>query len=577
VESNNEGSIHESNGSSGGDAGQILRQITDDIWAHWLERDVEIRLLEGLNAVDLPPVSYEQAQEEAMFNRSILERLNRIQPEALAYADQLTLKTLQWDFDILVAQAQHFWLMSPVTPYSSPLNGAHRAFASFAFEKDADLQEYVNLLQKYPTMVDATRERVSRQREQGILLPREELSLVIPFLQSVTRDPAHSIFQVAEDRLEPVKQAGTEVFRDHVARIISTEINPALQRLADTFSDDYVSAAPEDVGLSQYQGGEDFYRLLIRYHTTLPLPPDEVHAMGLEAVAALETQMDDLRQTLGFEGSRAEFQQFLRNDPRFFAKTPEEVGERLMGHIRAIEPEIDAFFSHLPKAPYGVKRLEPHLEGAMTFGYYDLPKPSEPVGYYKYNGSNLDQRSLYNAAGLIYHELIPGHHFQVALQMENQSLPKVRRLPSHSAYVEGWAEYAAELAKKMGMYQDPYDLYGRLMMDMFLAVRLVVDTGMNYYRWPRERAEAYMRDHVLESDRQIYTETLRYSVDLPGQALAYKIGSLKMKELRERAEKALSAGFDIRRYHDMILRHGSIPLSLLEWHVGNFIQWEKSL
>lgn len=210
----------------------------------------------------------------------------------------------------------------------------------------------------------------------------------------------------------------------------------------------------------------------------------------------------------------------------------------------------------------------------MTFGYYEAPSQSEPKGFYNYNGSNLEERSLIWAEGLIYHELVPGHHFHIASQSENESLPDFRRESFHSAFGEGWAEYASWLGLEMGLYQDPYSLYGKYMMDMFLSTRLVVDTGMNYLEWPHSRAVKFMKENLLESDTQIHSETLRYSVDMPGQALAYKLGSMKMFELREKAQKVLEKKFDIRKFHEAILGNGSMPLPILEWHIDWFLEKE---
>jgi uncharacterized protein (DUF885 family) len=211
----------------------------------------------------------------------------------------------------------------------------------------------------------------------------------------------------------------------------------------------------------------------------------------------------------------------------------------------------------------------------MTFGNYELPSPASPKGYYRFNGGQLAQRPLMNAAALIYHELIPGHHFQMNLQRENESLPEFRRQTDHTAFLEGWAEYASELGLEMGLYADPWDEYGRLGMDMFLSTRLVVDTGMNLLGWPRQKAIDYMLDHVLESETQVVSETLRYSAERPGQALAYKMGGRKFRELRTRAETALGDRFDIRRFHDALIGSGSMPLAVLEKHIDWWIGEEK--
>jgi uncharacterized protein (DUF885 family) len=309
--------------------------------------------------------------------------------------------------------------------------------------------------------------------------------------------------------------------------------------------------------------------------TTLDVTPEEVHKAGLDGIAALNAELDAVRRKVGFTGSLAEFRQFLKTDARFFPKTPEEVGERLMAAQNRIVPKVPEFFGKTPKAPFGVKRLESQLEGAMTFGYYQTPTVSEAEGRYRYNGSNLKERSLLNAGALISHELVPGHHFQINLQRENATLPKFRRESGYNAFTEGWGDYASDLAGPMGMYADPYDWCGRLSMDLFLTSRLVVDTGMNYFGWPRAKAIAYMKENTLQSDAEIDTETLRYSSDLPAQALAYKMGMRKLVALREKAKKALGAKFDIRKYHDAVLGIGSAPLDVLERHIDWFIAQER--
>jgi uncharacterized protein (DUF885 family) len=242
-----------------------------------------------------------------------------------------------------------------------------------------------------------------------------------------------------------------------------------------------------------------------------------------------------------------------------------------MAPMRAFEPKLTTLFGRLPKAPYGVERLDPSLEGSMTFGYYHPPSPAEPRGLYYFNGSKLDERPLVGAAALIFHELAPGHHFQISLQADSASLPSIRRETWSTAFTEGWAEYASGLADEYGGYADAYARYGRLLMEMFVSVRLVVDTGMNRLGWSREQAADYMRERLIETDTQIATETLRYSCDIPGQALGYKLGAWKIGALRERAARELGARFDLRAFHDLLLATGAVPLTVLESRVDEWI------
>jgi uncharacterized protein (DUF885 family) len=301
------------------------------------------------------------------------------------------------------------------------------------------------------------------------------------------------------------------------------------------------------------------------------MTPQQIHELGLREVERINRDMQQVRDSLGFKGTKADFQQFLKTDPRFFAKTPEEVGERLMNDVHRIEPHLAQYFSIFPKAKYDVQRLNPALEGSITFGYYQQPTATDAIGHYYYNGSKLNERNLLFAQALIAHELVPGHHFQIARQEENQNLPAFRRETFDTAFVEGWGEYAAYLGNEMGLYEDPYDRYGRLMMDMLLSMRLVVDTGMNALGWSRERAADFMRENTLLSETEISTETLRYAVDMPAQALAYKIGSLKMIELRRNAQQQLGPRFDVRQFHEWIIGSGSMPLPILERHVADEI------
>src|SRR5262249_42804232 len=232
------------------------------------------------------------------------------------------------------------------------------------------------------------------------------------------------------------------------------------------------------------------------------------------------------------------------------------------------------FAGRIRAATSGANPLEPQLEGPLTFGYYQTPTAQDATGYYRYNGSKLSERTLLGAGSLIAHELVPGHHFQINLQRESTALPKFRRESFYNAFTEGWGDYASDLAGQMGMYADPYDRAGRLSMDLFLTSRLVVDTGMNALGWTRERAVAYMKENTLQSDTEIATETLRYSCDLPAQALAYKMGMRQFVELREKARRALASKFDVRRFHDAVLGSGSLPMDLLANHVDSWIQHE---
>jgi len=564
--------IYSGSYSASPDGSQTLKQIENDYWQHLLNETPYLRLKYALPIEQLPDISYEKAKSETAFYQSILDRLMKVQTTDLSHEDSLSFQILKWDNTNNVEGLKYFWLDTPVTPYASPIPIVHRIFTEYQFQNKQDLEHYQKLLEQYPLFVKAVEDKMREQDNRGIVLPKDELAQVLGFLRSFEKDSGQSIFRVNEDRLKGLAAVDTGNFQKSIAGIIDTEVVPALKRLTDFLAGDYSKNAPDTVGLWQYPNGRDYYRYLAKIHVTLDITPEEVHAIGMNEVERINAKMKEIRDSLGFQGSKAEFHHFLKTDPRFFPKTADEMGAKLLSFITRIEPKIDSYFLSRPRAPYGVRRLEPALEGAMTFGYYQDPTKFEPEGDYYYNGSNLNERSLLFAGALIYHELVPGHHFQICLQSENEGLPHFRREGYTTAFVEGWAEYASALAGEMGMYQDPYEQYGRLAMEIMLATRLVVDTGMNDLGWSRSKAMEFMKENVLLSDTEIASETLRYSTDIPGQALAYKMGSNRIRELREEAKDALKERFDIRKFHDAVLGSGAMPLSVLHDHILWFIR-----
>ncbi len=531
---------------------EILKLAVDDYWQRQLENNVSLQIKFGLPIKHLPDPSYAQAQRDASFAESLLRRLEQIDATHLEGEDELTFRILRWRLQRQAEGLRFFWVQSPITPYASDINAVNRVFRVHKLEPP----ERARLIGEYGRYVDQLAEVVSEQRRRGYLIARPEIAPVRAMIASFVQPPEKSFLHGTDD---------STATRDAIATIA----NPALQRLGAVLSPEYETQASEAVGMANVPGGADAYRWLVKVHTSLEMTPEEIHQLGLREVERIARELDEIRQRVGYQGMLAEFRHFLKTDPRFFAKSPEEIGERFNGYVRKIEPHIPRFFARTPRAGYGVQRLDPALEASMTFGYYQVPTATEAVGKYLYNGSKVNERNLLFTPALMLHELIPGHHFQIARQSENETLPPFRRETYDTAFTEGWGEYSATLGREMGLYEDPYDHAGRLMMDSLLSVRLVVDTGMNALGWSRERAMQYMRENTFQSETEIATETLRYSVDIPGQALAYKVGSLKMLELREAARKALGPRFDIKAFHEWIIASGSMPLAILEQHVGS--------
>ncbi len=554
-----------------------VKEIADADWQHTLEQSLFLRFKFGLPIKKLPDLSVEQAWKDASYARSLISKIDAVPQQKLDHEDTLTLDILRWQAQTVVEGQKYYWLAFPVTPYvaGQSLNFVHQVLAGQRFKTADDLANYLGLADKYAALLDQMLAKIKGQDQKGIRLPKPEIPVVVA-LFSAHRANTEKIFGVQSSRLDGLADAAKSDFQTKLQVSIKERINPAFDRLLAFLQGDYEQRAPEVVGYSQYPDGKAYYRYLVRLYTTLDLTPEQVHEIGLQRVAEGSRRMRQIRDGLGFKGSQAEFHQMLRTNPRFLAKTPAEVEERYMSYIRRMEPLIARYFAKTPKAPYGVKRLNPAIEASMTFGYYQPPTADNPVGQYHYNGSQLQDRSLVMAGPLIYHELIPGHHFHLASQNENTALPMVRReFSAAGAFNEGWGNYAADLAAEAGLLDDPYDQYGKAISDMFFSVRLVVDTGMNYFGWSLQRGRDYMKEHAFQSEPEINSETLRYSVDLPGQALGYRIGMDKIGELRRKAKEKSGDKFDIRAFHHAVLGSGAMPLSILEKHIDWFIASEK--
>jgi uncharacterized protein (DUF885 family) len=554
-------------------ASDQLSRIIDEVWEHRLDRDVYLQLRHGVPVTRIPGISLEEAEEEAAFGNKILGELGGIESSDLSHEESLTLEFIQDGMRRRLEAVDYYWLFFPITPYSSHFSlGVYLQvlFKTFRFESNEDAYRYLGLAGDYAKIIRQMQEKLLEQTQRNLLLPRPALAGIVQTLRGLQASSA--ALSVESERTEVLDGQTVSALRDGVETLLETEVVPGFGRLLEHLDADYAARAPNAVGASINEGGRSYYEYLIRLHSTQDLTADEVHKVGHEQMQMLGDQMEQVRVQLGFTGSAAEFHQQLLSDKRFYAKSPEDVEAKYMGYIRKLEPLVDQYFEILPEAPYGVERLDPSLEGSMTYGYYEPPTPQRPVGRYRYNGSQLESRSLLNSAAIIYHELVPGHHFHLARQSENDALPGSRRYAiEFGAFNEGWAEYASDLGKEMGLYEDPYDMYGRLAHERFIASRLVLDTGMNALGWTLDEARKYMSENTLESDVQVATETLRYSTDLPAQALAYRLGHLKILELRQRAEKALDRKFDIRAFHEAILGSGAMPLWLLEKHIDWFI------
>lgn len=553
------------------DASTQLRAIADEVYAWRLEREPQMRLVKGMPVTRLPRVDEESAREAAEFARRMQARTAAIDAGALRHADELFRQSLNHWLVVTVDAERYYWLVFVVTPYQG--GDIHQmVFQALAAQEIATPEQgraYLRLVGEYVDIVSDMRQKTLKQRARGLLVPAVAIDSAVELVRQI-RTVAPDRLKLSDARLSKLPAADAQRLRSDLSTLLERKLLPELDRLVGVFDTDYRAAAPRTVGLRQYPDGEAFYRHLIRSYTGVDMTATELHEIGRSSLVDIDRQLARIRTQLGFKGTRAQFHDHLKTDPRWLAKTPGDVEARYMEYVGRIEPRIPEFFSVLPKAPYGVKRLDPAAEPGMTYGYYQRPNAADASGYYRYNGSGLERRTLVGAQHLIYHELIPGHHFQIALEQERADAHPLRAFMASTVYAEGWAEYAAGLAEEMDLYE-PYDRYGHLMMRSFVATRLVVDTGLNALGWTLDQARDAMRAGTLESDVQIASELLRYSTDIPGQALAYYLGYDRIQAWRARAERELGEKFDLRAFNDAVLSAGSVPLDVLESHIEWFI------
>ena len=358
--------------------------------------------------------------------------------------------------------------------------------------------------------------------------------------------------------------------------LVSNGVKPKERAYVQMMQADYLPKAAESLAARGLPDGSRYYAWLVRHHTTTSLSPDQVHALGEQEVARIRGRMNSVIAETGFKGSFPEFLAFLRSDPRFYAKSPEELLEHASEIVKRIDDKLPANFATLPRLTFGVRPVPPEIAEGYTSARYWNGSPQQGIaGGFMVNTSHLDQRPLYELPALALHEAIPGHHLQIALSQERTDLPFFRREGSIDAYVEGWALYSEGLGEEMGIYRDPYERFGRLSMEMWRACRLVADTGIHWLGWTREQARSCFTDNTALAAKNIDVELDRY-ISWPGQALAYKIGELRIEAMRRRAEGALGAHFDIRRFHDQILLPGPLPLDLLDQRIDAWIKTEKA-
>lgn len=464
------------------------------------------------------------------------------------------------------------------TSYSNPWQGAAGQGERTAFRRKADYAHYLDRLDQFPktndTLIDITAQAV----KGGYVQPCVSL---VGFEQTITgviqQDATKSRFYAPFTRTKPVDATDAEwaALQARAKKTVTEVINPAYAKAAAFYRTSYAPKCAKAVGVSAQPDGARYYAFRIRQLTTTDLSAEQIHKIGLDEVARIRAEMAAVAKKAGF-ATREAFVVELRTNPKYYAKTPEELMAAAAVQAKDIDGKMPGFFNRMARLPYGLKRIPAETAEGTTTAYYGPGNPELGLaGHYYVNTSKLDQRPLYELPALTAHEAVPGHHHQIALQQELETAKFRRYLANFTAFTEGWGLYSERIGIEMGIYDTPEKEMGRLSYEMWRACRLVVDTGIHAKGWTKEQAVQFMLDNTALSAANIDAEVNRY-ISWPGQALGYKLGEIKIRELRARAEKALGVEFDVKRFHDAVLEQGAVPLDVLDAQIDTFIAAEKA-
>jgi uncharacterized protein (DUF885 family) len=557
-----------------------LHALFDEEWNFRLAEEPVFATSTGNHQYDdrLPHVTKAAQTRRVEFWRNLLGRLEKIDRARLSHDDQINYDIFKLRLEDNRANFEHKAYLIPFTVD----DGFHIGFARLPNQAPRatvlDYENYSKRLRAFPEYVAQHLELLKEGLQTGMTMPQVVLQgYEVTMATHVVDDPTKSVFYspfakfpaaMPENEKSRLKQAGEAAIREAIV--------PGYQTLLDFFTKEYIPKARATIGASELPNGREYYAQRIRYFTTLDMGVDEIHQLGLSEVLRIRGEMMEIIKQVGFKGDFAAFLKFLRTDPQFYAKTPDELLKEASYIAKRMDAKLPALFKTLPRLPYGVQAVPEHLAPKYTGGRYVGPAlgSTEP-GYYWVNTYALENRPLYILESLTLHEAVPGHHLQNALAREMEGLPNFRRFTYLSAFGEGWGLYSERLGLEAGFYTNPYRNFGRLTYEMWRACRLVVDTGIHAKGWTRDQAMEFLASNTALSLHEVRTETDRY-ISWPGQALAYKIGELKIRELRRKAEEVLKEKFDLREFHDVVLRNGAVPLTTLEGEVQAYIQSKLS-
>jgi uncharacterized protein (DUF885 family) len=521
--------------------------------------------------------SPEYIAEATAMDEEFLARLLEIDREQLGYQDQLSYDLFKIDREQSLEGNQFPFELQPVNQFYSTTNffvqlgsgtGAH------PFKTVKDYDDFLSRADQFAVNIDQIISNMQEGLRQGVTQPRILMEKLVPQID------AHIVDDVTESNFyKPVTNMPEDFSDEERARLtaayekkISSTIIPAYQRISNFLGDEYNASARETVGLDAQPNGAEWYAYMVRLRTTTTLLPDEIHQIGLDEVARIHEEMRGVMEEVGFDGSLKEFFEFVNTDEQFFYDEAEELiqGYRDMSdHISELSKSL---FDVMPKTGFEVRRVEPFREASASGGSYQsgTPDGARPGVFYA-NAYDIKARGKWAMESLFLHEAIPGHHFQIMIQRENESLPGFRRFGGYTAYTEGWGLYAESLGKELGVYTDPYQYFGGLNAELWRAIRLVVDTGLHAKQWTRQDVLDYMYANSAVAEVRAISEAERFMA-IPGQALAYKVGQLKIREIRNKAEAALGDKFSVKDFHTEVLQDGAMPLSMLESKIDRWIQ-----
>ncbi len=548
-------------------ASKELDSLVTTIWEY------ESKLQQSRPA-DISPAAL--ASQHEQFAR-YLKQINQVPVETLSEEEKITLLMQRYRLKNEIDQYEYGAYKVPLTSEY----GFHSALAtlpqSTRFSSIEDYRNYLSQLERVATTIDQNIAYMQQGLDEGYTQPKAVLQgyekSVTPMLvkraeESVFYQPFHT---------PPAQLEATAIapLRQQAKQLIEQQIIPAYQRYYDFLVSQYIPGARDSIAATDWPDGKAYYQNRIAYYTTTEMTASEIHQLGLKEVKRIRAQMQTIVDELKFDGDIDQFIHFLRTDPQFYATSATALLKQAAYIAKQADASLPALFEKLPRVPYGVAPVPDDIAPKYTTGRYIHPANDAQPGYYWVNTYALDKRPLYALAALTLHEAVPGHHLQISLADEMENLPAVRRQTYISAFGEGWGLYAEFLGIEAGIYTTAYDNFGRLSYEMWRACRLVVDTGMHMFGWSRQQAIDYMMKNTALSEHNITTEVDRY-ISWPAQALSYKIGEIKIKQLRRQAEQALGDEFDVREFHTAVLAHGSVPLFVLEQNINTFIDNKKT-